>query len=73
MPTSNMENNNTKEQLDHIRDEILDNLKHVIPISPYASAEGTNLPPHLGIDISAIKQAAEDQNPDTRLSKENRK
>ncbi len=68
MPTSNMENMNPKEYLNDVRDKILDNLKHVIPVSPMSGALGTSLPNHLTIDPSNMRQAAEDANPEAKIS-----
>ena len=71
MPTSNMENMNSKEYLNKLRHDILDNLKHVVPVSPFATALATSQmpPPHLGIDSSSQIQAAEDANPDKKIGK----
>lgn len=70
MPTSNMENTNSKEFLGKVRDEILDNLKHIKPVSSMNGAEGINLPAHLTMDMSNLRQAEEDSHPDKRPSKQ---
>lgn len=69
MPTSNMENMNTKEYLGKVRDQLLDNLKHVIPVSPFGEIESRiNVPPgHLTFNQKEEAQAAEDAQPDKRL------
>ena len=70
MPTSNMENMNSKEYLGKVRDQLMDNLKHVIPVSPEAEILSTTaaLPPHLGFDKQSDRQAMEDVNPEKRMS-----
>ncbi len=68
MPTSNMENKNTRQELERIRNAILDNVRRIGIPSAGSSVLGTSLPPHLGLDISAARQAAEDANPDKHLS-----
>jgi len=67
MPTSNMENTNTKEYLAKTRDTILDNLKNVHKIHASSEILATNhIPPaHLGgYDKSNEIQKMEDEQPD---------
>ncbi len=69
MPTSNMENMNSKEYLSKVREQILDNLKHVVPVSPFAEVLSTTVvpPAHLAFDRENERQAMEDISPDKRL------
>eukprot|EP00826_Nyctotherus_ovalis_P040386 TRINITY_DN3982_c0_g2_i6.p1 TRINITY_DN3982_c0_g2~~TRINITY_DN3982_c0_g2_i6.p1 ORF type:complete len:250 (-),score=81.23 TRINITY_DN3982_c0_g2_i6:78-827(-) len=69
MPTSNMENMNTKEHLAKVKNQLLDNLKHVIPVAPFGEILSTRqVPPgHLAFSRRNEMQAAEDASPDKRL------
>jgi histone deacetylase 1/2 len=53
MPVSNMENNNSKERVEQITKQILDNLKHVSAVNVDHSSYRNRLghpPPHCGFD-----------------------